>query len=291
MYASIKTLLSSIVDYAGLFPPTQLNLQEAIANYDRDKMSPESWMLGRFVLPASRIDEFEEIIPTFPLEKWSLSVILSGNLELELEKIQSISDGGKIAIAALEFPPLSPTDIESIFPNLCAGVDKFFEIPPSADLEAYLAALKYTGVFAKIRTGGVTAEAFPNATQLSHYIVAFAEAQIPFKATAGLHHPLLGEHRLTYDSQSDSARMYGFLNVAILAALASAQKVTHEEAIALLGESSLDNFIFTEDSISWGDRHLTLSEIETARKHFFQSFGSCSFQEPINDLKHLKLLS
>ncbi|MCU0534070.1 MAG: hypothetical protein MUD14_09255 [Hydrococcus sp. Prado102] len=291
MYASLKTLLSSIVDYAGLFPPAQLNMQQAIANYARDKMSPDSWMLERFVLPASRIDEFEEIIATFSLEKRSLSVILSGNIELELERIQSISDGGKIAIAALEFPPLPPTDIESIFPNLSAGVDKFFEIPPDADLEAYLSALQYTGAFAKIRTGGVTAEAFPSKTHLSHYIIAFAEAQIPFKATAGLHHPLLGEYRLTYESQSDSARMYGFLNVAILAALAYWQKTTQEEAIALLGESSLDNFIFTEDSIRWRDRILTLSEIETARKNFFKSFGSCSFQEPINDLKQLKLLN
>lgn len=291
MYSSLKTLLSSIVDYAGLFPPAQLTMPEAIANYDRDKMSPNSWMLERFVLPASRIDEFEEIIEAFSLEKWSLSVILSGNIELELERIQSISDGGKIAIAALEFPPLPPTDIESLFPNLSAGVDKFFEIPSDADLDAYLAALRYTGGFAKIRTGGITAEAFPNETQLSHYIIAFAQAQIPFKATAGLHHPLFGEYRLTYESQSKFVRMYGFLNVAILAALAYWQKVTQEDAIALLGESSLDNFIFTENSIGWGERQLTFSEIETARKDFFKSFGSCSFQEPINDLQQLKLLS
>jgi hypothetical protein len=291
MYASIKTLLSSIVDYAGLFPPAQLTMREAIANYDCDKMSPDSWMLGRFVLPASRIDKFEAIIPTFALEKWPLSVILSGNLEVELERIQSLSDGGRIAIAALEFPPLQPTDIESLFPNLSAGVDRFFEIPPDADLEAYLAALRYTGAFAKIRTGGITAEAFPSETQLSRNIIALAQEQIPFKATAGLHHPLLGEHRLTYEPQSDSARMYGFLNVTILAALAYWQKIAQEDAIALLNESSLDSFIFTENSIGWGDFQLTLSEIETARKNCFKSFGSCSFQEPISDLKHLKLLT
>jgi hypothetical protein len=289
MFASIKTLLSSIVDYAGLFEPAKLKMRDAIANYDRDKISSESWMLGRFVLPASRINEFEELIATFPLEKWSLSVILSGNVELELERVQSISEGGKIAIAALEFPPLPPTDIESLFPNLSAGVDKFFEIPSDADLETYLAALQSTGAFAKIRTGGITDAAFPSDTQLSRYIVAFAEAQIPFKATAGLHHPLLGEYRLTYELESKSTKMYGFLNVAILAAFAYWQKMTQEKAIAVLSESSVECFTFTEDSIGWGDLQLTFSEIEVARKHFFKSFGSCSFQEPINELKNLGL--
>jgi hypothetical protein len=248
-------------------------------------------MLGRFVLPASRSQEFEELLPAFSLEQWSLSVTLSGNFESELETIQSISRVGKIAIASLEFPPLPATDMESIFPYLSAGVETFFEIPFNADIESYLSALQYTGALAKIRTGGMTADAFPSASQLGHYIVSFAEAQVPFKATAGLHHPLPGQHHLTYGPNSPYTAMHGFLNVVILAALAYWQKVTREEAIAILNEYSLDNFKITENSIEWRDRVLSLSEIELARQRFFRSFGSCSFQEPIDDLKHSKLLN
>jgi hypothetical protein len=289
MVASIKTLLSSIIDYAGLFPPAKLGMYEAMANYAQGQMTSQRWMLSRFVLPASRLNEFEEFLPRFPLKQWSLSILLSGELESELERVQSISEGGKIAITALEFPPLPPTEIESVFPHLCAGVETFFEIPLDADLEAYLASLQYTGALAKIRTGGPIADAFPSAFQLSHCLVSFAEAQVPFKATAGLHHPLPGTHPLTYEPDSPSAMMHGFLNVAILAALAYWQKVTRQEALEVLNESSVEAFRLTEDGIGWRDRYLNLAEIEAARQHFFRSFGSCSFQEPIDDLKELAL--
>ncbi len=84
--------------------------------------------------------------------------------------------------------------------------------------------------------------------------------------------------------------MHGFLNVIVLAALAYHQKLTSEIALKLLQESSSDNFQFTNDSICWKNHQLNISEIEETRKRFFRSFGSCSFQEPIDDLKELKLL-
>jgi hypothetical protein len=76
-----------------------------------------------------------------------------------------------------------------------------------------------------------------------------------------------------------------------LAALVYWQKVTPEEVVAILQESSIERFQFKEDGIEWSDRQLSLVQIEEARQQFFRSFGSCSFQEPIDDLKHLQLLS
>ena len=87
MLASVKALLSSIVDYAGLFPPAKLSLPEAMATYAQDQMAAYHWMLGQFVLPASRLNEFVALLPTFPLKQWSLSAILSGELELELKRL------------------------------------------------------------------------------------------------------------------------------------------------------------------------------------------------------------
>jgi len=289
MLALIKALLSSVVDYAGLFPPAKLSMREAMANYAQDQTSNYSWMLGRFVLSASRLNEFEELLPTFSLKHWSLSAIISGDLESEIERVRS-RNNSKIAITALEFPPLSPTQIERVFPLLPAGVDLFFEIPLSRELEDYLTVLRRIGASAKIRTGGITVDAFPSITQLCRYICAFAAAQVPFKATAGLHHPLLAKHRLKSEPNSPSAAMHGFLNVAILAALVYWQKLTPEDVLAVLKESSIDGFQFKADSIGWRDRQLSIAEIEEARQHFFRSFGSCSFQEPIDELKELKLL-
>ncbi|WP_250122170.1 hypothetical protein [Chroococcidiopsis sp. CCMEE 29] len=289
MIASVKTLLSSVVDYAGLFPPAKLSMREAMAKYAQDKTSNYSWMLGRFVLPESRLNEFEELLPQFPLKQWSLSIILSKELTSEIERVRSLNNS-KIAIAALEFPPLSPTQIERVFPLLPAGVDLFFEISLHGNLEFHLDVLRRTGASAKVRTGGITTDAFPRMNQLCQYIFSFAEAQVPFKATAGLHHLLPGNHRLTSEPNSPSALMQGFLNVAILAALVYWQKLTPEDALAVLKESSIEGFQFKADSIGWRDRQLSIAEIEEARQQFFRSFGSCSFQEPIDDLKELKLL-
>lgn len=261
-----------------------------MTNYAQYKMASDNWMLGHFVLPVSRSHELEELLPTFPLKQWSLSAILSKDVELDIDRMRSLQNSQQIAIAALEIPPLPPEEIERVFPLLPAGIDVFFEIPLNSDLEPYLSILQKIGASAKIRTGGITAEAFPIVTQLSECILAFAEARVPFKATAGLHHPLPNEYRLTYEPDSSSSKMHGFLNVTILAALVYWQKVTPEEALAILQESSIDRFQFKADGIGWSDRQLSLAQIEEARQEFFRSFGSCSFQEPLDDLKQLKLL-
>ena len=262
-----------------------------MANYAQYQMASDNWMLGHFVVPASRSHELQELLPTFPLKQWSLSAILSKDVELDIDRVRSLQDNRQIAIAALEIPPLPPEEIERVFPLLPAGVDVFFEIPLNSDLEPYLSVLQKIGASAKIRTGGITAEAFPSATKLSECILAFAEARVPFKATAGLHHPLPNEYRLTYEPDSLSSKMHGFLNVTILASLVHWQKVTPEEAVAILQESLIDRFLFKADGIEWSDRQLSLAQIEEARQQFFRSFGSCSFQEPIDDLKHLQLLN
>ncbi|HEY9605833.1 MAG TPA: hypothetical protein V6C85_29780 [Allocoleopsis sp.] len=262
-----------------------------MANYAQYQMASDNWMLGHFVVPISRSHELEELLPAFPLKQWSLSAILSKDVELDIDRVRSLQDNRQIAIAALEIPPLPPEEIERVFPLLPAGVDVFFEIPLNSDLGPYLSVLQKISASAKIRTGGITAEAFPSVTQLSQCISAFAKARVPFKATAGLHHPLPNEYHLTYEPDSPSGKMHGFLNVTILAALVYGQNVTPEETVTILQESAIERFHFNKDGIEWSDRKLSLAQIEEARQQFFRSFGSCSFQEPIDDLMQLKLLS
>ncbi|BAY60989.1 hypothetical protein NIES22_10500 [Calothrix brevissima NIES-22] len=289
MVASVKALLSSVVDYAGLFPPAKLELQPAMANYAQYQTTAYSWMLGRFILPISRLQEFEQLLPDYPAQ-WLLSIIMTGDVQKAIAILNSLNNP-KIAIASLEFPPLPATEIKNILPLIPPDVESFFEIPFNSDLQSYLPLLRHPRAAAKIRTGGVTVDAFPNFAQLYQSIFAFAQAQIPFKATAGLHHPLLSKHPVTSEPNSPIALMQGFLNVAVLAALIYQQKITPEIAVEILQETSADNFHFTSDRLSWKNYQLNIAEIKSARTQFFRSFGSCSFQEPIDDLKELKLLT
>ena len=290
MFSSVKILLAAMVDYAGIFPPAKLSLKKAIANYARYHQSSDSWLLGRFIIPVSRLAELETLIADVPLIPWSLSVILSKNWQEELKHILNINNQDRIAIASLEFKPLPPEEIKRAIDILPKGIESFFEIPLDENLEQYLSALRDTKALAKIRTGGLTADAFPNLDVLCRFIFASAQAQIPFKATAGLHHPLPGKYPVSYEPNSLATTMQGFLNLSILTALVDGQKINQSEALTVLQESSLNNFQFQEDKIAWKDHYLNLAEIQKTRQYFFRSFGSCSFQEPIDELRELQLL-
>jgi hypothetical protein len=295
---SLQRLLSSIVDYAGLFPPARLSLADAMLVYDRARTSTHHWMLDRFVLPAPRLPEFVDLLPSIQQETqlsrpWSLSVILSRHWARELEQIQPISNTGfqqGFWISAVEVSPLLPAEIQQVCDYLPVEVSAFFEIPFDADLVPYLDVLQKTGAAAKLRTGGITSDAFPDSVQLSQRILSLAKAEIPFKATAGLHHALRGNYPLTCPQDGVSVTMQGFLTVAILAAFAQQQGITPEKALAILAESAIAPFQFTEATIRWGDRTLSLAEIDHSRQQFFRSFGSCSLQELIDDLNYLGLL-
>lgn len=294
MLPSINALLTAIVDYAGLFPPATLDLRQAMTNYVQYSGTPDRWLLGQFVLPASRLDEFQSLLPKFPLTRWSLSIIVEQELTLAIERVQSCLSHPQIAVKSLEFLPLAPAAIEQILPLLPVGIESYFEVPWIGNLDAVLQVLQSTQAAVKLRTGGMTMDAFPNSIQLGQAIVGCAEAQVPFKATAGLHHPLPTICRLRDEPGSATTAMHGFLNVALLAALAFNQTVSLEEAVAVLeagDESNLrDRFQFLAEGISWGDRALSLTEIEAARHSCFRSFGSCSFAEPTEDLRALQLI-
>lgn len=302
MVASVKCLLSSILDYAGLFPPARLDLSTAIANYAQDRLSPYAWILGRFVLPATRLDDLLTRLPDDSSNPWSLSLTVASSgspnsssqrsldWQQTIDQIQTYADSNQIRIAALEFPPLSVNEIAQILPAVPTGVEAFFEIPYGPSFNDYIGVLQQLGGYAKLRTGGITADAFPNFSQLSQSMLTLAAVRLPFKATAGLHHPLPGQYRLTYELDSPNAVMHGFLNVILLAALLYWQKLAAEEALLLLQQPTLEGFQFTEAGIIWQTYPLSCWEISTFRQQFFRSFGSCSFQEPIDHLQKLQLL-
>lgn len=290
--AALAALLENLVDYAGLFPPAKLPMQVAVENYAAYSAGEFSWMLGKFIVPAARLIEFEAAIVNLrTIEKWPLSVLLSADIAKDIAQVrESPLRNHAVEVYSVELKTTTADDIlraHSLIPN---NLPAFFEIPLTADIQGCISALKQCGRSAKIRTGGETPEMIPPPSSVAEFMFQCAHAKVTFKATAGLHHPIRSVHPLTYAPDSPTGTMHGFLNVFLAAALLSNNAIDIAEAAGLLGETSAEALVVNADSIGWHDHHLTREQIVAARKDFSLSFGSCSFAEPIEDLQSLSLL-
>ena len=165
----------------------------------------------------------------------------------------------------------------------------YIEIPIDGDPGALVAAIARSERRAKVRTGGVTGEAFPDPADLTRFMATCISARVAFKATAGLHHPLRAEYRLTYAPDSPRGLMFGFLNVFLAAAFLRAG-MGQEQARQVLEEDSIDALQIEDDSIQWEGLRLSLDDVQLARDETIISFGSCSFTEPLQDLESLGVL-
>ena len=193
---SVRTLLAEIIDYAGLFPPSQISMPEAVINYAMYKNSNYSWMLGRFVVPVARLDEFFESAQDFISRDgnsaWRLSVLAGEDIYETIRKIEDFNakNAPRVVCDTLEVRATTESKIENTVRVLPDFLTAYFEIPIDETLADMVTALAIHGQRAKIRTGGVTGDEFPSTRTIIRFIRTCMAANVPFKATAGLHHPL-----------------------------------------------------------------------------------------------------
>jgi hypothetical protein len=192
-------------------------------------------------------------------EAWMLN-----RLVLPIEKRSEVSLGEKWRVTLLvdgEPGPLPP-QIETL--ETKAGrrlsLPTYCEVPLDQLQDGY----------AKIRT------AAPSTESVAEFLCTAAARRLPFKATAGLHHPI----------RSD---MHGFLNVFVGAAFAWSG-MDLATVTRLLNETDPQTFEFRNDGLRWRDSWISTPEVEQSRRDFAHSFGSCSFEEPINHLRSLGLM-
>jgi hypothetical protein len=295
---SVDALLDGLVDYAGLFPPSGEDMRPALENYASYLDSNDRRALGRFIVPISRLGELEEegrdLMPRGKrAHPWRLSVLVAEDVRAAAAEMAQFnrrhspgSKGGSAVIDVAELKASTPNEIAHQADDLPSAFTAYFEIPVPGDISTLVGAISSAGARAKIRTGGITAEAFPRPEAVIDFIAACRRARVAFKATAGLHHPLRGEYRLTYAPNSSKGLMYGYLNVFLAATLlhGGEKEVT---ALQVLEESDPDAFGFDDDSIVWRARRVSTEDILASRSGFAISFGSCSFREPIDELAHL----
>lgn len=248
MTAALRALLHQLIDYAGLYPPAGLPLASVIESYERYRRSPDSWILNRLVLPFTKLSEVR------------------------------LGDGWRITLLADQEPGPLPAQAETIETKGARG----FSLPTYCEAQLE----KIESGYAKVRTGGLTPDAIPSAADLADFIARAAALRRPFKATAGLHHPIRSDRALTYASDSPRGVMHGFVNVFVAAAFAWQGK-DRRFILDVLDEMDPSAFDFAGDVLRWRDASLTAEQIAGARRDFAHSFGSCSFEEPLADLRHL----
>jgi hypothetical protein len=301
--ASLRVLLDQAIDYAGMFPPCSLALEPALQNQASYVHSSEAWMLNRFVLPVEQFDPTRQFLSAFdphhPLHvaalgpKTTETNAFLAQLENAATAIRSFSryDVHLVSISHLEM--FLPEDVDSGSlkeANAIVGeLPVFWEAPPERAEQTIALIARHnsdedTATFGyKLRTGGVTADAFPTSAQIARALVTAAAHQLPIKFTAGLHHPI----RQFRDEVK--TKMHGFLNVLGAAVLAAEHQWDADQAVTMLEDEDPRSFSFTDGFFAWRDWKIDTERLQYRRK-FARSFGSCSFDEPRDDLRALGFL-
>jgi len=291
--------LERAIDYAGLFAPASLDMMTSVRNYSRYFNDPYRWALGRFVLPVARLDEFLNARKVVAADPWRLSGIISADIEMDLAAVDEFNRKAHGAVIdSLEVRVCNLDQVDLVRKNRPPRTTVLFEIAIEQSDE-FLPLLRDIGGCAKLRTGGVIEESFPSVDEVGGFLLRCAELGVPFKATAGLHHPLRSLRPLTYEPNSQQGFMHGFLNLLTAAAVAwgavrSGRAVPRSMISTCLADEERANWHFGEDAMTWnGDNEpmrFDLHALQSMRSNFALSFGSCSFEEPLRDLRELDIL-
>jgi hypothetical protein len=225
-----------------------MSLPDALDEDRQARESPYGWLVDRFVVPAAKLADL-------PADRPALSVVLSS-----LDDVQLVDGAADVEAVELVLPSARPASAELVAAYSALrplDVDTYFELVFDEGwrdtIPAAIGAVAAIGGRVKLRCGGAFV---PTVEQVGLVVACCRDAGVPFKATAGLHHPVR------------SGEAHGFLN--LLAA-----------ATAPLGR--IDEVLAEQDG-----RAL---EVEDAGREVFVSFGSCSWQEPVDGLRELGMLA
>ncbi len=305
MTAALRTLLTNIIDYAGLFPPAALPLDAAIHNYADYLKSPDRWMLARFICPAARLHELKPYLDelfTNALEPLTVSTLARGgkdpidliaNLEADLAEVKSLRAvaGDRAKLDAVEIRAFAdPAQNGEVLDHISGRLNDlelrgFLEVPWMPDdrqsVRDNACAFAERKLGFKLRTGGTEAAAFPTSNTIARAIIACRDAKCALKFTAGLHHPIRAFH------QSVNTTMHGFINAFAAGVLAHTHGMDEHGVAEILNTEAAADFSFDEYGLRWKTLNATRQRIEQVRTGGLISFGSCSFDEPREDLRTL----
>lgn len=319
---SIIGLAEKFIDYAGMFPPAKLPLNEAFANYVRYAGDQYNWLLSRFICPANQLMNLADLIKqNFEYVNYPISISVLGkggdnikdfrnevlndinafkafrsrfstNFEADIYEIklpeellfskdeQALSDVIKFTIDEIE--EKVGNDIRIYFEGIYkADWDNSVDIVTEV-LSNLRAVDKNVGY--KVRLGAFSGIDIPSCRQVAVVLLNCLDRSLPIKATQGLHHPF------RHYSEEVHGKMHGFINLFVAGILANRHNLEGDVVIKILEDENPENFVFTDESLSWKGFEVDIDWIKYGREDFMNSFGTCSVEEPIEDLQKLNLI-
>ena len=267
--------LVGLVDDAAIFPPGNADLHTASAAHVARRAEPWADLVGTFVVRDTDV----------PLLRGSparLSVVVTGGagqvagpaglcaklglelagLEIALRDLDDLTGNARRVATAVDAARADGT--------LADDVPVYVELPHGGSAASWLAAADEVAAAEhrlKFRTGGLEADAFPAAHALAGWIDAALDRETPFKCTAGL-------HRAVRHTSDEGFEQHGFLNV-MVATQRAFDGAGVDEVAATLEER---------------DGTMLAGADRASGRRWFTSFGSCSIDEPLADLRDLGLV-
>jgi hypothetical protein len=294
--------LGGLIDYAGLFPPAALDMDAAVAEFRAARDSSAAWMIDRFICPAGRLEELVGVLATTMTageEPWGIAVTTGPGwvpgLAADAGAVRTF-DAAAGSAASVELVEIRIPDVPDVIAaaDLDAVLTAFdalvvFEVPWQHDPRAvfeFLADVREErgrALAVKIRCGGLEAGAFPPPEAVARFIAAARERDLPFKATAGLHHPF------RHTDPDTGFVHHGFVNLLVASGLA------HTGAdlgvlTAVLEDTDPSSFEIDRSGLRWKSLQVDHSTAGSMRSGLFLGYGSCSFAEPVDDLTRLGVL-
>jgi hypothetical protein len=271
------SLLGSLFDDAAIFPPGNAPMRQAVRSHLEYLRSWYADFVGPFVCPHHRLLELEQALGEVGARSFGVIVTVpEGPLALP-DALATARECRSVQLVAVEVTHsgVTPAQIVEFVRIQAAPAAVFVEIPVAQLTGALATDLAIYGLRAKLRTGGTTAVAFPSEPALAAALAALVAAGVTFKCTGGLHSAV--RHR----DDATGFEHQGFLNIAL--AVRELQRVAAPAAVeAVLADGDAAR-------IARLTGELTSTDIEGVRS-LFQSFGTCSIDEPLSDLLHLGLV-
>lgn len=273
-------MFTGLLDDAAIFPPGNLPLAEAVRAHLAHGIAPYADLVGPLVVSAADLPALGEAIVGLPADDIALSVTVPSPAAVAavLERTHALR---AVHLAVLEVALPDDLAAADVVPMLDAavppgaGVEVYVELPRDARRPELIDALAGSRYRAKLRTGGVRAELYPDEAELAAAIVALTRAGVPFKATAGLHHAV---RNTVTEGPTTGFEQHGFLNML----------VATDAALLGAAEAEVERWLAERNGGRLADRAADLSP---ATRDTFRSFGTCSITEPVDELADLGLLA